>query len=190
MVDPGNQSRRGERRKRVITRAYLSGTAIKLARDYLSIRGASRLADDQLHRLVEVCDRNPLAVRLAVDSYAAGADLAAALTQTKERIVEFSYTSLIDHLPVDSDNVLECLFGSAEPRSRSEIGHLLELTPDQVAEAINGLLNTSLVTRQAAAGIEKYTLSSSVRDLLLRHPRHPGVRAAVTKNQSEYCDFL
>lgn len=153
--------------------------AIKLARDYLSIRGASRLADDQLHRLVEVCDRNPLAVRLAVDSYAAGADLAAALTQTKERIVEFSYTSLIDHLPVDSDNVLECLFGSAEPRSRSEIGHLLELTPDQVAEAINGLLNTSLVTRQAAAGIEKYTLSSSVRDLLLRHPRHPGVRAAV-----------
>jgi hypothetical protein len=159
--------------------------ALKLARDYLSIRGVARLAEEQLSSLVEVCDRNPLAVRLAVDSYAAGADLAVALTQTKERIVEFSYTSLIDHLPSDSEKVLECLFGSAEPRSRSEIGHLLELTPDQVAEAINGLLRTSLVTRQSASGIEKYMLSSSVRDLLLRAPRNPAVRAAVQASLRE-----
>jgi hypothetical protein len=153
--------------------------ALKLARDYLSIRGANRLAEEQLLRLVEVCDRNPLAVRLAVDSYAAGTDLAAALAQTKERIVEFSYTSLIDHLPDNSDKVLECLFGSSEPRSRSEVGHLLELTPDEVAEAINGLLRTSLVTRQSTGGLEKYTLSSSVRDLLLRAPCDAAVRSDV-----------
>jgi cold shock CspA family protein len=153
--------------------------AVKLARDYLSIRGAGRLAEEQLLRLVEVCDQNPLAVRLAVDSYAAGADLGTALAQTKERIVEFSYTSLIDHLPEESDKVLECLFGSSESRSRSEVGHLLELLPDQVAEAINGLLRTSLVTRQSDGGLEKFTLSSSVRDLLLRTPRNPAVRAAV-----------
>ena len=153
--------------------------AMKLARDYLSIRGAARLAEDQLVRLVDVCDCNPLAIRLAVDSYAAGVELAAALTQTKERIVEFSYTSLVDHLSSDAGKVLECLFGSAEPRGRSEIGHLLDLTPDLVAEAINSLLRTSLVTRQMVGGLEKYTLSSSVRDLLLRTPRNSSVRADV-----------
>jgi cold shock CspA family protein len=153
--------------------------AMKLARDYLSIRGAARLAEDQLLRLVDICDRNPLAIRLAVDSYAAGAELAGALTQTRERIVEFSYTSLIDHLPSEAGKILECLFGSAEPRSRSEVGHLLELTPDQVAENLNSLLRTSLVTRQSGGGVERYALSSSVRDLLLRSPRSPTVRADV-----------
>lgn len=153
--------------------------AMKLARDYLSIRGATRLTEEQLLKLVEICDRNPLAIRLAVDSYAAGAELASALAQTKDRIVEFSYTSLVDHLPTDASKVLECLFGSVESRGRSEIGHLLDLSPDQLAEAINSLLHTSLVTRQLVAGTEKYTLSSSVRDLLLRAPRNPAVRAAV-----------
>lgn len=153
--------------------------AMKLARDYLSIRGAARLAEEQLVRLVGVCDNNPLAIRLAVDSYAAGTELAAALEQTRERIVEFSYTSLVDHLPSEAGMVLECLFGSAQPRSRSEIGHLLDLTPDLIAEAINSVLRTSLVTRQMVEGNEKYTLSSSVHDLLLRTPRNPSVRADV-----------
>jgi cold shock CspA family protein/predicted transcriptional regulator len=153
--------------------------ATKLARDYLSIRGAARLAEDQLLRLVEVCDRNPLAIRLVVDGYAAGAELAAALTQARERIVEFSYTSLIDHLPSEATKVLECLFGSAEPPSRSEIGHLLDIKPDQVAEALNSLLRTSLVTRQTGGSVERYALSSSVRELLLRTPRDPAVRADV-----------
>jgi tetratricopeptide (TPR) repeat protein len=153
--------------------------AMKLARDYLSIRGAARLAEDQLSKLADVCDRNPLAVRLAIDSYAAGTELAAALSQTKDRIVEFSYTSLVDHLPHDASKVLECLFGSPEPRGRSEIGHLLDLSLDGVAEAINSLLRTSLVTRQLAGGSEKCILSSSVRDLLLRTPRDPSVRADV-----------
>ena len=38
--------------------------AIKLARDYSSLRGSGRLDEGQLGRLVEVCDRNPLALSL------------------------------------------------------------------------------------------------------------------------------
>lgn len=153
--------------------------AIKLARDYMSIRGASRLTEDDLGRLVDVCDCNPLAIRLVVDGYAAGVDLATALAQAKDKILEFSYTSLIDQLPEDAEEVLECLFGLSDPLSRAEMGHLLGIQPDQLAEAMNSLLRTSLVTRQVVLGVEKYTLSSSVRDLLLRVPRNAEVRAEV-----------
>ncbi|MDR3490364.1 MAG: hypothetical protein P4M05_36515 [Bradyrhizobium sp.] len=153
--------------------------AIKLARDYNSLRGSGRLDETQLGRLVGVCDRNPLAIRLVLDSYTAGSELSRALEQTRERIIDFSYTSLIDHLPPDASKVLECLFGSNDPLSRGQIGHLLELSPDEVAEAVNSLLKTSLVTREVASTSERYALSSSVRDLLLRTPRDRSVRQQV-----------
>jgi tetratricopeptide (TPR) repeat protein len=153
--------------------------AVKLARDYSSLRGTGRIAEAQLGRLVDVCDRNPLAIRLVLDSYSAGSELASALVQTRERIVDFSYTSLVDHLPPDASKVLECLFGSTDPLSRGQIGHLLELSPDEVAEAVNSLLKTSLVTREVASTSERYALSSSVRDLLVRAPRDKRVRDQV-----------
>jgi cold shock CspA family protein len=153
--------------------------AMKLTRDYTSLRGASRLDESQIGRLVEVCDRNPLAIRLAIDSYAAGSELAKALEQTKDRITDFSYTSLVDHLPSDATKVLECLFGSNNSLSRGQIGLLLDLAPDQVAEAVNSLLRTSLVTREIDGTSERYALSSSVRDLLLRTPRDARVREEV-----------
>jgi hypothetical protein len=153
--------------------------AVKLARDYMSYRGSNRLDEAQLDRLVEICDRNPLAIRLAIDSYAAGTELSKALSQTRDRITEFSYTSLVDHLPPDASKVLECLFGSNQQLSRSQVGLLLDLSPDEVAEAMNSLLRTSLVTREVDGTTERYTLSSSVRDLLLRAPRDSRVRDEV-----------
>lgn len=153
--------------------------ALKLARDYSSLRGSGRIDEVQLGRLIEVCDRNPLAIRLVLDSYTAGSELSRALAQTRERIVDFSYTSLVDHLPTDASKVLECLFGSHDPLSRGQIGHLLELSPDAVAEAVNSLLKTSLVTREVGSTSERYALSSSVRDLLVRAPRDRSVREQV-----------
>lgn len=153
--------------------------AIKLARDYSSLRGSGRLDEGQLGRLVEVCDRNPLAIRLVLDSYTAGSELSRALNQARERIIDFSYTALVDHLPPDASKILECLFGASDPLSRGQIGHLLELSPDEVAEAVNSLLKTSLVTREVASTSERYALSSSVRDLLVRTPRDRRVREQV-----------
>lgn len=152
---------------------------LKLARDYSSLRSSGRLAEPQLARLVQVCDRNPLAIRLVVDAFAAGSELSRALDQTRDRIIDFSYTSLVDHLPPNASKVLKCLFGSNDPLSRGQIGHLLELSQDEVAEAVNSLLKTSLVTREAAGTSELYALSSSVRDLLLRSPRDQTVREQV-----------
>ncbi|HYD17433.1 MAG TPA: hypothetical protein VEF76_03010 [Patescibacteria group bacterium] len=153
--------------------------ANKLVRDYSSLRGTGRLEEAQIQRLTEVTDRNPLAIRLVIDAYAAGIELAKALAQTRDRIVDFSYTSLLDHLPPNSIKILECLFGSSGPLSRGQIGHLLEINPDEVAEAINSLLRTSLVTRETGNSTERYALSSSVRDLLIRTPRDPEIRKRV-----------
>jgi hypothetical protein len=102
-----------------------------------------------------------------------------ALSQTKDRIIDFSYTSLVEHLHPNSRKALECLFGSNGSISRAQIGHLLDLSSDEVAEAVNGLLRTSLVTREVDGGSERYALSSSVRDLLLRSPRDARVRKEV-----------
>jgi hypothetical protein len=153
--------------------------ALKLGRDYTSYRGSGRLDEGQLGRLIDVCDRNPLAIRLAIDSYAAGTELSKALNQTRDRITDFSYTSLVDHLPVSASKVLECLFGSNASVSRGQIGDLLALSPDDVAEAVNSLLKTSLVTRELDGTSERYALSSSVRELLLRTPRDARVREEV-----------
>jgi hypothetical protein len=108
-----------------------------------------------------------------------GTELSKALSQTRDRITDFSYTSLVDHLPPNASKLLECLFGSNSSLSRGQIGNLLDLSPDEVAEAVNSLLRTSLVTREPDGTSERYALSSSVRDLLLRTPRDARVRGDV-----------
>jgi tetratricopeptide (TPR) repeat protein len=75
--------------------------------------------------------------------------------------------------------VLECLFGSNASLTRGQIGNLLDLVPDDVAEAVNSLLRTSLVTRELNGTGESYALSSSVRELLLRTPRDARAREDV-----------
>ena len=153
--------------------------ALRLAREYNALRGAGHLDEPQLVRLVQTCDRNPLAIRLVVDAYAAGSELSRALAQTRDQIIDFSYTSLVEHLPLNASKILECLFGSNDSLSRGQIGTLLELSQDEVAEAVNSLLKTSLVTREVASTSERYALSSSVRDLLVRTPRDQTVREQV-----------
>jgi hypothetical protein len=54
--------------------AMADGAARKLARDYLSRRGGTPLPESTIERLVHACDRNPLAIRLVVDSYLANVE--------------------------------------------------------------------------------------------------------------------
>ena len=153
--------------------------AKRLARDYLMKRGAQRLPEKTLESLVNACDCNPLAVRLIIDSYVAGTELENALKETREKVLQFSYTSLLNALPETAIEILECLFGVATPIRRSDIGYFLDLSVDQVAEAVSQLLQTSLITRHSGSELEAYSLSSSVHDLLLRFPKNAAVRTKV-----------
>jgi hypothetical protein len=159
--------------------------AKRLAREYLIRRGGERLPEETLDRVATVCDCNPLAIRLVVDSFMAGAELDSALKQTRDSILQFSYVSLLDTLPRTAIEVLECLFGVGEAVSRSDIGYLLGWAIDQVADALTRLLRTSLITRHVAGNVEKYSLSSSVRDLLLRFPKDHNVRTRVNERLCE-----
>ena len=153
--------------------------ATKLARDYIAVRGVARPSEDVLAQLVDKCECNPLAIRLTIDSYATGTELQNALTQAKGSMVDFAYRGLIDNLSLAAGKILECLFGSNDGLIRPQIGHLIGLDPDEVAESINELIRTSLVTRRNDDVGERYSLSSSVRELLLKSPRDALVRGEV-----------
>ena len=154
--------------------------AVLLARKYLENRTAERLTEDDFHRIAKACDNNPLAIRLVIDCFAAGLPLSEAFNQTTESIVNYSYKSLVDRLEPSSKMVMECLYVSPDKSlRRAEIANALGLSPDQVAEALKRLLNTSLITRQEDDEGEKYTLSSSVHDLLRLCPTDPAIRHRV-----------
>jgi hypothetical protein len=153
--------------------------ATRLARDYLAKRGGDRLPEETLRRLAEACDCNPLAIRLVIDGYLAGTPLEDALRHTKEGITKFSYTRLIEALPNQAVEILECLFAVGNPVTRPQIGHLLAYGTDRVAEGVGSLLRTSLITRHTDDDIERYSLSSSIRELLLRNPLNQEIRGHV-----------
>src|SRR5262249_55725838 len=56
---------------------------------------------------------------------------------------------------------------------------------DSIANAVSHLVRTSLLTRHTATDSERYSLSSSVRELLLRFPKSSEVRARVNARMRE-----
>ena len=156
-----------------------AGAAKKLARDYLAKRSGDGLSEDNLARIVEGCERNPLAIRLVMDSYVAGAELSDALADTRKNTIEFSYQNLVDALPLHAVRAIECLFCIGGAATRSELGHLLDISVDDIADALNRLRNTTLVTRHSDSDVESFSLSSSVRDLLMRFPKDLETRSLV-----------
>lgn len=153
--------------------------AIALAQSYLSRRGQKIASDTALESLVERSENNPLAIRLTIDSYVAGKSLHEAVDEVYEEILKFSFMNLIDTLSKDSIAILECLFALGEPATRAELCSLLDLNRDQVAESLEELMRTSLVSRFTTANEERTALSSSVRDLLLLNPVDPQLRSDV-----------
>jgi hypothetical protein len=156
-----------------------------LARKYLQLRGGHRLEEQAVEQLVDRTDRNPLAIRVCVDSLVAGLDLSTALAQTRDNILEFSYTNLIRHLPPVANQILECLFAANQILARHQVRSLLSNNIDQIAIGLQALSRTSLITRHADESIEFYGLSSSIRDLLLRHPLDDDTRTAVFERLAE-----
>lgn len=150
-----------------------------LAQSYLSKRGGERLSENELNNLVHECQSNPLAIRLIIDGFIAGKTLSESIPKAKEQLLEFSYKNLIEALSPLAYEVLECLFVTREPISRSKACILLERNIDEVAQAFSQLQGTSLVTRISELAEESYKLSSSIYELLLLNPVDISVRLAV-----------
>jgi len=164
------------------------GTA--LARSYLNSKGYNTEDLDLPEKISYNCKNNPLAIRISIDLICSGHEINYALQKTEEDVIEFSFTSLLESLTDIENDILETVFSLENP-TRSDICGALDANVDEVATAISKLLKTSLLSREDNTEFEKYTLGSSIRDLLRSHPRNPAIRSkaahwlATTKASAE-----
>lgn len=149
--------------------------ALHLARTYLSKRNRKNLPEDVLKNLVSKCFNNPLAIRLSIDLYLAGKEIPESINVANKEIAAFSYSNLIDALSDNSVNILEALFIS-DNNNRITLCEMLSLSLEEIVESIAQLSNTSLINRTTSEGGEIYSLSESIRELLVTTPRNIHLR--------------
>ncbi|NOR58014.1 MAG: hypothetical protein GQ474_05775 [Sulfurimonas sp.] len=156
--------------------------AIHLARNYFKKRGINDIKQSDLEKIAESSNNNPLAIRLTIDLYLTGKDIPESIVKSQKDITSFSYRNLIDALSENSIDVLETIF-SQHSSSRTELVELLEKSNEEIAEAVNELSKTSLIYRSIGVDkIDTYSLSDSIRDLLLINPRNMIIRKKVSES--------
>lgn len=153
-------------------------SAIHLARTYLAKRGGEILDDATYENLTKGCFNNPLAIRLTIDLIVTGNDVPNSLNVANKEIAEFSYNNLIDALSNTAIEILEAVFVE-DSSTRLSLCELLSLNLDEISSAISELSKTSLISRKSSNQGETYSLSDSVRDLLVISPRNIGIRSKV-----------
>lgn len=153
-------------------------SAIHLARTYLSKRGGAPLDNHEYEKLTKNCFFNPLAIRLTLDLVVSGHSIPESLNVANKEIAEFSYNNLITSLSLDAVEILETIFVE-DSSSRLSLCELLDKNLDEISSAISELSKTSLIRRISSQQGEGYSLSDSVRDLLVISPRNIGVRNKV-----------
>ncbi len=150
--------------------------ALTLSKIYMSRKNIRTLDDNVLANLVKNCHFNPLAIRLSLDLYFSGKEIPDSINVANKEIASFSFSNLIDALSENSINILECLFISND-LNRATLCEFLTLSMDEVAESIAQLSNTSLVVRNVTHDGESYSLSESIREILITNPRNVILRS-------------
>ena len=156
--------------------------AVQLARAYLIKRtgGLSehKIDENKLKQIAEMCFLNPLAIRLTIDLYLKGGSIDSSIQYANKEIAQFSFRNLIDSLSEDAIKILECLY--IKPNStRIDLRDILNLSEDEIAESIQQLSNTSLITRKTDDESETYRLGESIANLLLSNPRNIEIRGKI-----------
>ena len=155
--------------------------AISLCRNYLRKRGVQNIDQETLEKIAETANFNPLAIRLTVDLYNKGVDISESISKSQKDIASFSYRNLIESLKDNSVTILETIY-VLNNASKSELIEFLQLTTDEISESINELSKTSLIQRKTNEfGVDSYSLSDSIRDLLLINPKNIAVRNIISE---------
>ncbi|MCT4672705.1 MAG: NB-ARC domain-containing protein [Prolixibacteraceae bacterium] len=151
-------------------------SATHLGIQYATKKGVD-LSPQMLENIAEKSNNNPLAIRLTVDLYSTGKSLTESMLQSQSNIVDFSYRNLIDSLSDNAVSILEVMYILGSEVQRKDLVSYLELTFDDIQEAINNLTRTSLIfAKHTDYGEAFYSLSESIRDLLIRNPRNILIR--------------
>ena len=154
--------------------------ACLLARKYSEVRNLIEVNEDQLQRIAEGGQCNPLAIRLIIDRIALHSyDISEATMSAQRDIAEFSFTNLLEALDENAILVLESIFIKSE-LTAADISALLEKTREEIMESINVLVKTSIVTRNVANEIEYgYRINPSVEEFMLVNDRNISAREFV-----------
>ncbi len=163
--------------------------AIHLARTYAIKRGKINLDSSQYKQIAKSCHFNPLAIKLTIDLYVSGEELPLSINKSSEMVAEFSYINLIEKLSEESIQMLEALFTQPDI-DRADLHNVLELSLEDITQSINELSKTSLILRKSTADREYFSLSSSIRELLLISPRNIEVRHKIQKKLLKTKDML
>ncbi|MEH0156510.1 hypothetical protein V6R21_20345 [Limibacter armeniacum] len=156
--------------------------AVNLGRNYFRKRGVNNFNHEDLERIAEAANNNPLAIRLTIDLYIKGIDITLSIDKSQKNIALFSYTNLIESLRKESIAILEAIYATGDS-TKSELIEFLDFTNEEITESINELSKTSLIIRSVSDyGNDNYKLSDSVRDLLLVNPKNIEVRTLITNN--------
>ncbi|HMH24038.1 MAG TPA: hypothetical protein VK563_19775 [Puia sp.] len=156
--------------------------AVNLSRNYLRKRGVIDFKQEELERIADAANNNPLAIRLTIDLYNKGIDITQSINKSQKDIASFSYKNLIESLRPSSVTILEAIYAMGLP-TKADLIDFLDLTNDNIAESINELAKTSLIVRSSDEyGNDVYKLSESIRDLLLTNPRNIEVRNGITES--------
>lgn len=165
------------------------GSAIALARKYAQSKGQISLQTSEIEYIIESCHNNPLAIKLTLDLYNSGQELPKSVSKSSSLVASFSYTSLIDKLSDTAVEILEALFLKPDI-DRTDLNDILELSLDNISQAINELSNTSLIVRKSTNNTELFTLSSSIKELLLINPKNIKIRNKIQTKLGKRKDLL
>lgn len=156
--------------------------AVNLCRSYLRKRGVLDFTQENLEKIADAANNNPLAIRLTIDLYLQGGDIIHSISRTQKDIASFSFKNLIESLKQNSIVLLEAIYAIGSP-SKSELMDFLHLSQEDLIESINELAKTSLILRKTDEfGNDTYRLSDSIRDLLLTNPRNIEIRTSITED--------
>tara|TARA_B100000378_G_scaffold238000_1_gene205362 strand:+ start:1197 stop:3944 length:2748 start_codon:yes stop_codon:yes gene_type:complete len=156
-------------------------SASHMARVYFNRRGGKVAENQVFETIAKNCYCNPLAIRLTVDLFLSGKEVPSSIEVANKEIAGFSYNNLIDSLSNNAIKILEALFVD-DSSSRLDLCEILSLPKEDLAVGLAELCNTSLVSRKVNDDIEVFSLSSSVRDLLLTNSKNIAIRNEIQES--------
>jgi predicted transcriptional regulator len=160
--------------------------ASHLARRYSSLLGLKLRSQDDIDSIVNIGKHNPLSIKLTIEHLAISpSSIAEAAALARDATTDFAFRNLISSLSVNSKRLLECIFAAGLPVSRNEACHLLDMTMEDVSEAVMELRRTSLVSFFHQRDTENIEIQPAARDFMVSSPVDLEARRLVEKRKAK-----
>jgi len=160
--------------------------ASHLARKYSSLLGLKLQSQEDVDSIVNIGKYNPLSIKLTIEHLAISpCSIVEAAALARDATTDFAFRNLISSLSRNSKRLLECIFAAGLPVSRNEACHLLDMTMEDVSEAVMELRRTSLVGFFHQRDTENIEIQPAARDFMVSSPVDLEARTLVEKRKAK-----